>query len=698
MSDEGSSSGTAYRKRARPKWKPWFAPVFLIGLVSLLYLPLEWSLWDHAAHDQREGLLRELNLLRGKIEATVFEESARVHGVEAVIKAHPDITQEEFAKIAKEIAGAGHRIRNIAAARDLVITHMYPIEGNEKAIGLDYRRSAGQWRAVRQAIEAKSLVLAGPVDLVQGGAAFIVRSPIFLDTSPKFSGPNEKGQVSELWGVVSTVIDVEEILSLIRPFKEKDIVVSIRGKDALGEAGAVFYGEAALFESEAAVLPVSLPYGSWQIGGVMTKQAKPGFVALWSMRLALLFSIITVLLVSLFRYRSLTREADAARRTELSERKYRALFDHALDAIFILDPKTMKIHDLNQVAARRLGYERQELLDKPIGFINANHEVVTREVKPDLATNRHGHGRFETSHRKKNGDIMLVEVGRSLINIDGRDLFISIARDVTARKEQEEALRNAQVLAEQANLAKSTFLANMSHEIRTPMNGVLGMAELLLGETLPDGQKKKVETIREEGSMLLTVLNDVLDISKIEAGQLALEEVDFDLIAMLRSVEELATAQIGGKDLTVEVSQDGILSSGLTGDPTRIRQVLVNLVNNAIKFTYSGMVTIAVSQIERVPGLIETRFEVTDTGVGISEEHLAHIFDSFAQADASTTRQFGGTGLGLSICNSLVDLMDGSIGVSSRSGEGSSFWFTIPLAQGGEFVETTVAKSVAAGK
>ena len=681
MSDPGRGEVASADKRTRPKWGLWLAPLLLIGLLSLLYLPLDWTLKEQAAQEQKGTLLRELSLLRGKIEATLYEETARVQGVMAVIKAHPDITQQEFAEIAKEIVGDGRRIRNVAAARGLVITHMYPVEGNEAAIGLVYKDNPAQWSAVRQAIEEKSLVLAGPVDLVQGGTAFVVRTPIFLEAETGFQQRREAQGDFDLWGLVSTVIDVEEILSLVIPWEEKGLSIAIRGRDARGASGEVFYGDAALFKSGAETLPVSLPYGSWQIAGVMKVPAKPGLVAMLSLRLALILSILAVLLIFSFRYKSLSRESDAARQTELSERKYRALFDSALDAIFVIDPVTSRLLDFNRVAARQLGYERKDLLNQPIEFINADPDFDDLKIAPSFVAEPSGSSRIETIHRKKDNDLISVEISRSIVNFDGRNLFLWIVRDMTVRKEQEQALKAARALAEQASLAKSTFLANMSHEIRTPMNGVLGMAELLLEDDLSEKQKKRVKTIRDAGDMLLAVLNDVLDYSKVEAGQLAIEDIDFNLNDLLVRVAEFGTVEIGGKTVAIDVASDGMLSSQVNGDPTRVRQVLTNLVSNAVKFTQQGTIAIRLSQEETEMGVILTRFEVSDTGVGIRDELLENIFEKFSQADPTTTREFGGTGLGLAICRSLTELMGGSIGVTSEPGEGSCFWFTVPFAK-----------------
>src|SRR5688500_14354830 len=350
------------------------------------------------------------------------------------------------------------------------------------------------------------------------------------------------------------------------------------------------------------------------------------------------------------------------------------IVEQSSEAIWTKDLRG-SITSWNSGAAAMFGYAPGEAVGRTLDVAESTPQEEQTRMDRLMAGEKFS---YDARAMTKAGTPIDIQVAVAPLLDDGNQCIgsIAVARDVTQRKRSEEALRLAREAAEAANHAKSSFLARMSHEIRTPMNGVLGMTELLLETGLTSTQRKYAETVQRSGKNLLGIINDLLDFSKIEAGKLELENVDMDLRRTIEDIVDLLAERAHVKGLELAASIPADLVTHVRGDPLRLGQVLTNLVGNAIKFTEHGSVVIRAASVEQTANNVTMRFEVADTGAGISPDAQTRIFEEFAQADGSTTRKHGGSGLGLAISKQLVEMMGGSIHVESSLGAGSTFWFT----------------------
>jgi PAS domain S-box-containing protein len=400
-----------------------------------------------------------------------------------------------------------------------------------------------------------------------------------------------------------------------------------------------------------------------------------------------LFAFLTFACFLLIFFRSKQSVAEKAQHLKevksLDEKlKTQIILDNVVDAIITIDEHGI-VQTFNQGAQKLFQYEDNEVRGQNIKMLmpdpdHSQHDEYLKRYLTTKSPHIIGIGR-EVTGLKKDGTEFPMDLAISQVNLHDRIIFTGIIRDISQRKEFESALIEAKRLSDEANQSKSDFLANMSHEIRTPMNGIIGLTQLALTTELTPIQNDYLKKINSSSRNLLTIINDILDVSKVEAGKLDIEETEFHLEKVLQGVSDVLSTKIQEKGLEFHFDIENNVPNWLLGDPVRISQIITNLASNAVKFTEKGHVIISIRVLEKSDERVNIEFSVKDSGIGLTTEQIEKLFKPFTQADTSTTRNFGGTGLGLTIAKKLVLMMGGEIRIESRLGKGSNFIFNTVL-------------------
>jgi len=379
-----------------------------------------------------------------------------------------------------------------------------------------------------------------------------------------------------------------------------------------------------------------------------------------------------------------TRQKLAEHQLRESQNKLRIILDNSAAAITMTDEKE-QIISWNSYAQKLFGMSAHDLLCRPVSSLYPPEEwKIIRSMNIRQSGFKH---HVETKVIRKDGSIIDVDLSVNILKDEQGKVIGSVGmlQDITERKRSDELILQAKLAAEEANNAKSVFLAKMSHEVRTPMNAIIGMIDLTLDTPLNEEQRDNLKVAKDAADNLLSLINDILDLSRAQAGKVVIEEIEINVPDIVKNVCKGLMILARNKGVDVVWSIDPEIPRLLIGDPVRLRQVIVNLVNNAIKFTHKGKVLVNVKQKSLTNKDCELVFEVVDSGIGIPPKNLAHIFDVFTEAHNTTARRYGGTGLGLAICKKIVEMMRGSIEVESREGTGSVFRFSIIFGYNSEF-------------
>ncbi len=625
--------------------------------------------------EREKAALSELAIVRANIESTLNAKIYLVHGLTGIVQLTDSLDQSRFQQYAQQLGQNIDGLMSLQLAPGGIVKFVWPYETNKIAIGHDLLADDNRRRAAEAAINSRSIWLAGPLNLIQGGQAIIARSPIFV------------GDVGteKFWGFATLLLDTEAVLSAaITPTLLERYDVAVRGVDGLGKEGAVFWGSGTLFRKGPITGEISLPAGSWQVA----LRPKAGWNPAWQMRqgrTALLASgsaLVSFLLFLILRIPARLRKSVREATTSLQQSQ--SQFRDAVEALpdgFVVFNKLGELALANgnfqsffrsseeQTVLAGVKFEQMFSEGVHSGYVKTPLQQSAKEFIEEQVE-----GFWSVSHRTELAleDGRVIDVLYCSMGDGGR---VGFFRDITQLKQDQAQLVTEKMRAEQANQAKSEFLATVSHEVRTPLNAVLGMLELLSTDgSLSSDQRSMASTANLSAIHLLAVLNDILDVSKIEAGKLELEEKAFDINALIVNSSDLIRNQAEEKGLAVNVAVDPALTKGqVVGDAARVRQIVLNLLSNAVKFTDVGSIAISASLVADEGENRRFLVRVEDTGVGFPDSDRETIFEAFSQLESASDRRFGGTGLGLAICKKLVDALGGEISVRSEPGVGSIF-------------------------
>ncbi len=656
---------------------------FLFALIAI-GVAIQWDQSNQQIHqaDEKNETLQQMSLVRGTLETALNSKLHLVHGLSGFARSGISINDEYFQIFAAELAKNTTSLRSLQLAPNGIVTHVWPRGPNAKAIGHDLLADPERRQAAELAINAKAMWLAGPVNLIQGGVALIARQPIFMPDS-------EHPDKETFWGFGTLLLDLPEFLKELQlgPSDDK-FLYAIRGSDALGDKGEVFFGDPEIFNQNPLIDNVYLPAGKWELAIRPIKSLGTAWPGQQTFRLGVVLAIafFSGLIYFLLRLPHNTRRSIeiATSALERSEYRFRDAIESLPDGVAIYDEQDkLVVHN-----------ERfREIYNK------SWQVIVSGSTYEELILHALAQGQFANVDPSDESDFLdnllerhrKAEANQEVALYDGRWVkaverrmrdggTVTLHTDITDKRNDELALINAREKAEQANETKTTFLATISHEVRTPLNGVLGLLAVLTEDrTLSDKQKKYVKTAHISAKQLLNILNEILDVSKMEAGKLELDEGPFSLTETIEGAIDLIRAQAEQKSLLIKSEIDADISVTAMGDEGRLRQVLLNLLSNSVKFTQQGEITVKAEVLELTDENLKTRISVSDTGIGFSSDQATALFQPFAQLDSDSTRKISGTGLGLSICKHLVESMGGEISAEGIPGEGACFSININL-------------------
>lgn len=621
----------------------WLLPLlFLLGAAVITEYEARQLVRQHQ-NQAMQQLVGVSGQLRSFVEAELNPSLYMSLGLASHVRASDgQLDAKEMSFLLQNLLEQGKHIRNIGLAPDNVLTMIYPISGNERVLGLDYRNLPQQWPEIQQLIETKEAKLMGPIALIQGGNGFVYRQPVFLDDG-------------RYWGIISTVIDLTTFNQmLLQQANSYQVQVGIRDK---ADDTAVVFGYSNVFTSDALILDLNIRGAQWQIAVRLLDEAAGWNLWQWRL-LGASFSLVFCLMLAwlLYSYRRSALFAEALQDNEMYARR---IINSVSDVIVTTDLDGT-IDRVNSAVSKVFGYLPVQLTGQPFS------RLLAADQKEKLASfNSDDVASVELEGERQNGDVFSMNVSRNSTEHQGKARYVWLIRDVSEQKKMEQL--------------KNDFVSTVSHELRTPLTAITGALGLAVGGALGplnDKQQHMLLLAQENSQRLGKLINDLLDIEKLAVNKMEFKFRLWPLLALLRQSIELNQPLALQRQVKLELRCEELDDLWVEVDEVRLQQVMANLLANAIRYSPVGasvVVSMGLSA-QRV------RVEVTDQGDGVAADFESRLFEKFSQADSSDRRQVAGTGLGLAICKNLLEAMGGSIGYQRSAAGGACFYFTLPLA------------------
>jgi len=621
----------------------WLVPLFCLLCAGIVTEYQSRQLVEQRQNQALQQLVGLSGQLRSFVESELNTSLYMSLGLASHLRASDGkLSEKEMLFLLQNLLEQGKHIRNIGLAPGNVLTLIYPVQGNERALGLNYQNLTQQWPDIEKLITDKQPRLVGPVALIQGGAGYVYRLPLFLNDG-------------SYWGIISTVLDLTSFNQmLLQQANSYQVQVGIREKDAV--AGALF-GYSNLFSEDALVLDLNIKGAEWQIAVRFMDEAVGWSLWQWRLLGASLSVVFCLMLAWLLHsYRRSALFADALQDNEMYSRR---IMDSVLDVIVTTDLDGT-IERVNSAVSTVFGYLPNQLAGQPFSLLLAPGQAGL------LATQAPGEGAaVELLGIRHSGEVFTMDLSRNNTEHQGKARYVWLIRDISERKKVEQL--------------KNDFVSTVSHELRTPLTAISGALGLAVGGALGPLNEKQQHMLmlaQQNSQRLGKLINDLLDIEKLAVNKMQFKFKLWPLLQLLRQAIELNQPVALQRQVKLELQCTELNDLWVEVDEVRLQQVMANLLANAIRHSPVGATVLVTMDLSAKT----VRVAVTDQGDGVSVSFEPRLFEKFSQADSSDRRQVAGTGLGLAICKDLINAMRGDIGYQRATGGGACFYFTLPLA------------------